>query len=225
LNAVLLSIAFVLAVGILFLRYAGRPPLELFNERTLAASPPATWRGQPALWDPPAIEHATISYFDVSGRTQGALKRSLNDSPIAHEPPDPTAPGRGVAWGLITFTPSGGECSSPAAVTLSYTLVVTLPRWAPPSDGSVTVDLVDKWNALLRVIHTHEAGHASIYRDDMAAIQDHARALSDCDAVVAYLDDPATFKKIDDDQAAYHKRVYGNCRPETGCAPPGWMGW
>lgn len=205
--------------------YTGRTPLQLLGRgQPPSPSPPARWEGAPAIWEPTPVEHATIERFEVTGLSQYAVEKSLSTSPIANDP-DPTAPPNSVAWGEIRFHFKAGTCERPAAVALEYDLTILLPRWSPPADGSVTVRLVEEWNALLRVIHTHEAGHASIYRDDMTAIQAHARSLSNCDAVVAYLEDPATFKKIDDDQAAYHRRLFADCRPEIGCAPPGWMGW
>ena len=225
LNVVLLALAAALALAILTTAYTGRTPLQLMGVASkVTNTPPARWHGTPGLWDPPAVEHATIERFEVTGLSQYAIEKSLSTSPIANDP-DPTAPPNTVAWGEIRFHLRGGTCERPPTVTLQYDLTILLPRWSPAPDGSVTVQLVKEWNALLQVIHTHEAGHASIYRDDMAAIQDHVRTLASCDAVVTYLEDPPTFMKIDDDQAAYHKRLFADCRPEIGCAPPGWMGW
>jgi hypothetical protein len=187
----------------------------------------ARWYGVPNLWVPPAIPSTTTEFFDVTGSTQRALINSLNSSDICNQnggcTPDPAVP-NGVAWGLEGETGFAYYCYSPRTTPVPFNVFVLLPRWSPFL-GGVTVDLVTRWNALEKMIYVHEAGHAAISNQDLADLGAQANQLSSCQAVFNFWDDQATYAKLVADQAAYHARLHADCRPEIGCAPPGWLGW
>jgi len=102
---------------------------------------------------------------------------------------------------------------------------IVLPRWSPPADGTVKIPLVEKWNALAKVIYTHEAGHVVITIQDLAALNDQAHRLPSCQALFDFWARPSTFDQLNADQEAYHARLREDCRPEIGCTPSGWLGW
>jgi predicted secreted Zn-dependent protease len=185
------------------------------------------WFGVPSLWVPPPIPSTTIEFFDVSGSTQRALINSLNSSDICAKnggcSPDPAVP-NGVAWGLEGEAPFGFDCYSPRTTPVPFNVFVLLPRWSPFL-GSVTVSLVTKWNALEQMIYVHEAGHAAISVQDLYELGAESNQLSSCQAVFDFWDNQTTYSKLEADQAAYHARLHADCRPEIGCAPPGWLGW
>ena len=176
---------------------------------------------------PPPIPSTTTEFFDVTGSTQRALINSLNNSDICGKyggcTPDPAVP-NGVAWGLEGETPFGFYCYSPRTTPVPFNVFVLLPRWSPFL-GGVTVDLVTRWNALEQMIYVHEAGHAAISNLDLGELGAQANQLSSCQAVFDFWDSRATYSKLQADQAAYHARLHADCRPEIGCAPPGWLGW
>jgi len=100
-----------------------------------------------------------------------------------------------------------------------------LPKWLPPTDGSVKIPLVEAWNALAQVIYTHEAGHVAISIQDVAALNDQAHQLPSCQAVARFWANPSVWDKMNADQNAYHAWLRADCRPEMGCIPSRWMGW
>ena len=190
----------------------------------------ARWFGIPALWQPPPISHAEIRYFDITGTSQQDLIDSLDGAgickkygPCLKDPANPT----GIAWGLEGVDPGASYyiCYAPASTTLDYREWVLLPRWAPLPLGGVRVSVVVAWNALQKVIYTHEAGHVAISVTDIAALNAQARQLATCDALAAFWDNPRIWDKLNADQLAYHARLRADCRPEVGCIPRGWMGW
>jgi hypothetical protein len=188
------------------------------------------WFGAPALWQPPPIENTDITFFDVKGSTQRELMTSIGAADICktHGPcaPDPLNP-RGIALGLEGSSPAGTSyvCYSPRTTTVPYREFVLLPRWSPLPLGGISTNLVLRWNALLKVIYVHEAGHAAIDIQDIAALNDQARQQPSCQALFDFWNNPHVFDKVEADQNAYHARLRADCRPEIGCIPAGWMGW
>jgi predicted secreted Zn-dependent protease len=187
------------------------------------------WFGSPALYAAPPISNTTVEYFPVDGTTQLQIIYSLDHAGVCDKygcAKDPANPSN-IAWGLewSDFVGSSYTCYSPRSTALNYRQYVLLPRWSPPTDGSIRIPLVEKWNALAKVIYVHEAGHVAIDRDDIAALNAQAEKLSTCDALYKFWDNPHVFDKLNADQLAYHARLRADCRPEIGCIPPGWMGW
>jgi len=186
------------------------------------------WYGSPAVWQPPPISNTDFVFFDVTGTTQQELIDSLDQSNIcATYGPcavDPAVPS-GVAWGLEGSHSESTYCYAPGTTTVVWTQRVVLPRWSPPADGTVKIPLVERWNALAKVIYTHEAGHVTIDQQDLADLNRQAQGLGSCDAWLNFWNDPHRLDKMNADQLAYHARLRADCRPEIGCIPPGWMGW
>jgi hypothetical protein len=187
------------------------------------------WFGTPALYVPPPISNTVIEYFSVTGNTQGEIIDSLDSAGVCDKygcAKDPASPSN-IAWGLewFDFVGSTYVCNSPRTTTLTYRQYILLPRWSPPADGTIRIPLVEKWNALAKVIYTHESGHVAIDQKDLAALNAAAQKLPTCDALYKFWDDPHVFDKLQADQMAYHARLRADCRPEIGCIPPGWMGW
>ena len=202
-------------------------PLLLYNPEVQLLQ--TRWFGTPAVYQPPPIADTTIQFFDVTGSTQDELYNSLNSSGLCQKykcAKDPANPSN-VVWGLEHFEFVGTyiACYSPRTTILAFRYYIMLPRWTPPADGSVTIDLVERWNALAQVIHVHESGHVAIDKQDLAALNAQAHRLSSCGAVFAFWDSPHVFDKDVADQAAYHARLRADCRPEIGCIPDYWMGW
>jgi hypothetical protein len=79
--------------------------------------------------------------------------------------------------------------------------------------------------ALEQVIYRHEAGHAAISVQDIAALNDQARHLPSYQALISFWANPGLWNQMNADQNAYHARLRADCRPEIGCVPYNWMGW
>ena len=208
---------------------ASQKPVLLYNPEVQLLQ--TRWFGTPAIYQPAPIANTTTMFFAVAGVTQDELYNSLNDAgickkygPCAKDPANPT----GSAWGLEWFQFAGGNyytCYAPSTTTLQFREYMLLPRWTPAADGSVTIDLVERWNALAQVIYIHESGHVAITKQDLAALNAQAHRLATCDALGTFWDSSHVFDKEAADQAAYHARLRADCRPEVGCIPPYWMGW
>ena len=153
---------------------ASKPPLNTQSAAVqwLAANFESRWFGTPALFRAPAIDNTDFRFFDVSGHTQAELIRSLNAAdicktygPCQQDPANPS----GIAWGLEGGVPGGSyQCYSPRTTTLHYRFYVLMPRWSPLAMGGVSVSLVERWNALQRLIYIHEAGHVAIDTEGLA---------------------------------------------------------
>jgi hypothetical protein len=190
------------------------------------------WFGSPAIWTPPPLANTDFQFFDVGGHTQAELIASIKKAAICDTHkclPDPAVPPGGTALGLAGMESPGSwstpYCYSPMTMTALYRTYILLPRWSPLPYGGVTIPLVEKWNALERVVYTHEAGHVAIDVADLAALNDQAHASPSCAALRAFWANPSIFDKLNADQNAYHARLRADCRPEVGCFPSGWMGW
>ena len=188
------------------------------------------WFGYPALFAPPPIANTTIRYFTVTGTSQQEILDSFTATDVCKRygpcSVDPAVPS-GITLGLEWFAAAVKyySCASPATTTIPFREYVLLPRWSPPADGTVRIDLVEKWNAFAQAIYVHEAGHAAIDRQDLAALNAKAHRLSTCSAVFAFWSNRHVYDKELADQNAYHARLHADCRPEIGCMPAGWMGW
>jgi hypothetical protein len=190
------------------------------------------WFGSPSIWTPPPLDNTDFQFFDVSGSSQAELVASIKKAAICDTHkclPDPAAPPGGTFLGLEGIESPGSwsspYCYSPRTMTAVFRTYILLPRWSPVPAGGVTIQLVEKWNALEQVIYTHEAGHVAIDVEDLAALNAQAQLSPSCAALFAFWADPSTFDKINADQNAYHARLRADCRPAVGCLSNGWMGW
>jgi hypothetical protein len=187
------------------------------------------WLGTPALWQAPKPPARTVmEFFKVTGSTPSEIARSIEDANICGGAygkclEDPGAPPGGGAAALEWNTFPRTPCYSPRTATLVVTYHILLPRWQPPTDGSVTIQTVIAWNAVVQVLYTHEAKHQAIAAADYAAMNTLAHQQGSCAAAFAVWDRGRA--KLNADQLAYHAMLRKDCRPELGCLPYGWMGW
>lgn len=186
------------------------------------------WYGVPRLFQAPPIANTDFVYFDVTGTSQAEIENSFKRADICktYGPclVDPAVP-NGVFLGLEGDESTATYCYSPRTTTVVFRHRIILPRWSPPQDGSIRRTLVEKWNDLLQVIYIHEAGHAAIAAEDIAALNAQAQALPSCQAWANFWNNPHLYDKLDADQNAYHARLRADCRPEIGCIPAYWEGW
>src|SRR5437016_320358 len=115
---------------------------------------------------------ATEQYYDIDGSSTGALRDQINRL----GPKDESGKSRdaltvwSIEWGYGTASRPDGCVLRDLKVTLNVT--VTLPRWKPPASASA--DLLKSWQAYLKAVRLHEAGHRTIAernaREVMAAL-------------------------------------------------------
>lgn len=187
------------------------------------------WIGSPPLWQPSTLPPNTeMRYYPVTGTTQRELLQSMIAFDLCGHYaclPDPGQP-PGVTFALEgDITPPGQYCYSPRTLTFTFRHFILLPLWAAPQDGSTKILVVQRWNALLDVLFTHEAKHVAIAEADFASLNDQAHQQPSCAAAIAFWQDPHVLDQLHTDQNVYHAQLRAGCRPEIGCVPPGWMGW
>jgi hypothetical protein len=223
--AVLIAVTAVFVVAGMRAAHSGAPAPVAQSD----PGPDAPWFGTPAIWQPPTIywqpptvKGATIEYFDVAGTTQVDLIDSLNR----------VAGTRAWAWTDLQPRPIGCYLALFPYQDRTHEVIVHMPRWAPPRNGSVRLGLVERWNALRQSLYAQEVGYFDTYRDDIQAIMDEVHALPDCPSILAYLNDGMTWQRlqtdrqrIDADRGSRMRGSVADCRPESGCRPQGWMGW
>ncbi len=206
---------------------------QISSLRALVQDLQSRWLGDnPPLWQPSGVPpNVTITWFAVTGTTQGALIRSLSDADICdrYGPclPDPAVPG-GTAWALESeheAVPNAPYCYTPRTITYHWDFHdVILPQWSPKG-GTVTMTLVSRWNALEQVMLTHELGHVRVAEAYLAQLNSQSQRLASCVALNTFWANPHLWDGLNAAQNAYHAQLRADCRPEVGCIPPGWMGW
>jgi predicted secreted Zn-dependent protease len=115
---------------------------------------------------------ATEQYYDVDGSSAGALRDQINRL----GPKDESGKSRdaltvwSIEWAYAATSRPDGCVLRDVKVTLN--VAVTLPRWKPPA--TATPEVVKSWQAYLRAVRLHEAGHRAIAernaREVMAAL-------------------------------------------------------
>jgi predicted secreted Zn-dependent protease len=130
-----------------------------------AAAPAAAAAARPAIV-------ATEQYYDIDGSSTGALRDQINRL----GPKDESGKARdaltvwSVEWSYTATSRPDGCVLRDVKVTLN--VAVTLPRWKPPA--TVSPEVVKSWQAYLRAVRLHEAGHRAISernaRDVMTAL-------------------------------------------------------
>src|SRR5437016_9400005 len=119
---------------------------------------PAAAPGAPTAARPSIV--ATEQYYDIDGSSTGALRDQINRL----GPKDESGKSRdaltvwSIEWGYGTASRPDGCVLRDLKVTLNVT--VTLPRWKPPASASA--DLLKSWQAYLKAVRLHEAGHRTI---------------------------------------------------------------
>lgn len=100
---------------------------------------------------PIEFANATVQFYDVTGSTEQELRRQLTAA-------GPNGYDAYTKWSIRWNWPGRGEkdCRLNEA-EVSYEVIVTFPRWTPPT--AATPELVTKWNRFLRALADHERRH------------------------------------------------------------------
>ena len=121
---------------------------------------------------PRAAITAREQYYDIDGSSAGALRNQISRL----GPKDESGKSQdaltvwSIEWGYGTAQRDDSCVLRDVKVTLNVS--VTLPRWKPPA--TATADVRKQWQAYLRAVRLHEAGHRTIAernaREVMAAL-------------------------------------------------------
>jgi len=124
------------------------------------APPPAPATAPVAASAPRPSMVATEQYYDIDGSSAGALRDQINRL----GPKDESGKSRdaltvwSIEWSYAATSRPDGCVLRDVKVTLN--VAVTLPRWKPPA--TATPEVVKSWQAYLRAVRLHEAGHRAI---------------------------------------------------------------
>lgn len=104
------------------------------------------------------IEHAQISYYDITGSTAHELRNSMNQM----RPSDPYDGNKPVDsytdWYISWNWPGyGTENCDLSAISITYRINVIMPRWRAPANASP--ELIAKWGEYIQSLTFHEKGH------------------------------------------------------------------
>jgi predicted secreted Zn-dependent protease len=121
---------------------------------------------------PLAAVTAREQYYDIDGSSAGALRNQISRL----GPKDESGKSQdaltvwSIEWGYGTAQRGDSCVLRDVKVTLNVS--VTLPRWQPPA--TATAELRKTWQAYLKAVRLHEAGHRTIAernaREVMAAL-------------------------------------------------------
>src|SRR3989442_1441499 len=115
---------------------------------------------------------AREQYYDIDGSSAGALRNQI--SRLGPKDESGTSHDALTVWSLEWTYGTAQRADSCALRDVKVTLnvSVTLPRWKPPP--TATAELLKTWQAYLKAVRLHEAGHRTIAernaREVMAAL-------------------------------------------------------
>ena len=142
------------------------------NPEPVSAPTPAADSAALARATPHAFITAREQYYDIDGSSAGALRDQIHRL----GPKDET--GKSLDALTVWSVESGyaaaqrGDSCVLRDVKVTLNVAVTLPRWKPPA--TATAQLVRTWQAYLKAVRLHEAGHRTIAernaREVMAAL-------------------------------------------------------
>lgn len=147
------------------------------------------------------IPGATVVYYDITGATASELRAQmdlLGPTDARGQRWDGNCEWR--VWWEWSGTPDGG-CDL-AAVRLTYTITVTMPRWVPPPEA--TADLVSRWTAYTEALARHEQGHVERV---LAGIDPIAQAIRAADCATANDAAQAVLADIQAENDAYDEET------------------
>jgi len=137
-----------------------------------AAPTPALDSAALARATPRALVAASEQYYDIDGSSAGALRNQISRL----GPRDESGKSQdaltvwSIEWGYGTI--QRGDSCVLRDVKVTLNVAVTLPRWKPPA--TATAELRKTWQAYLKAVRLHEAGHRTIAernaREVMAAL-------------------------------------------------------
>jgi len=140
---------------------------------------------EPASAPTPALDSAALAraaprptiaareqYYDIDGSSAGALRNQINRL----GPKDESGESKDAltVWSVESAYAAAqrGDSCVLRDVKVTLNVAVTLPRWKPPA--TATAQLVRTWQAYLKAVRLHEAGHRTIAernaREVMAAL-------------------------------------------------------
>jgi len=131
--------------------------------------------GQAAGSRPEISTSIETVYYRIEGDMAWDLRRQMD----RHGPLDDD----GRRWSALTdwhihwryrYVRSNGQCAA-GPVTVELEINYTLPNWRPPA--SAPEELVERWDAYMVALQTHEDGHAEIAAQAAQAVQETMRAL------------------------------------------------
>ena len=119
-----------------------------------------------------AAINAREQYYDIDGSSAGALRNQINRL----GPRDESGKSQDAltVWSIewVYGTVQRGDSCLLRDVRVTLDVAVTLPRWKPPA--TATAKLLKTWQAYLKAVRLHEAGHRTIAernaREVMAAL-------------------------------------------------------
>lgn len=140
----------------MFSAFHSRPNPILAAVLLMAACAPAE---RPARPEPAVVRRPSAEYvfYDVTGDTPAVLWESMR----AERPGDLGSYFGRTEWN-VTWRASwtgAGPCRVRTA-DVRLTMRIILPRWTPPPGAPP--GLVSRWEAFMRALSEHEAGHADI---------------------------------------------------------------
>src|SRR2546425_3911874 len=142
---------------------------------TLAAVILATgWGSPPGAPPPPAPASASADaaaaarpsivaseqFYDIDGSSAGALRNQI--SRLGPKDESGKSQDALTVWSLewVYGTARRGDSCVVRDVKVTLNVSVTLPRWKPPA--MATAQLLKTWQAYLKAVRLHEAGHRTI---------------------------------------------------------------
>jgi predicted secreted Zn-dependent protease len=125
-----------------------------------SAPTPAVDSAALARTGPRAAIAAREQYYDIDGSSAGALRNQIRRL----GPKDESGKSQdaltvwSIEWGFGTV--QRGDSCVLRDVKVTLDVAVTLPRWKPPA--TATAELLKTWQAYLKAVRLHEAGHRTI---------------------------------------------------------------
>ena len=103
---------------------------------------------------------ASEQYYDIDGSSAGALRNQI--SRLGPKDESGKSQDALTVWSIewVYGTAQRGDSCVLRDVKVTLNVAVTLPRWKPPA--TATPEVVKSWQAYLRAVRLHEAGHRAI---------------------------------------------------------------
>jgi predicted secreted Zn-dependent protease len=158
----------------------------------------------------------TTNYFNVSGGSEHALRRSINQArPWSDKREGDAFTEWKIEWNF-RLTTSQSACHVHSFATRTA-ITITLPKWTPPPAAPRV--LTQGWDRYVTALKAHEEGHKQIALAAAAEIQKRVKALKTeptCEAMSALLNGTARSviteyrqKEIDYDRKTDHGATQG----------------
>jgi len=139
-------------------------PTDMFTPVPIVSATATWFIGQVS------IEHAQITYYDITGSTAKELRSSMDesgprDSSDGNKPVDAFTDWY-ISWNWPGY---GTEKCDLSAASVTYRIKVIMPRWEAPADASP--ELVSKWEKYMQALAFHEQEHVHIIADNYLSVK------------------------------------------------------